>query len=84
MRLVLFNRKGERDEKVKKAGESRFKTYLAILCASFPDNNLIPYFSSKPTEWKDKEKKRLKTLLIGFAIMLGFAALLISIAVIFG
>lgn len=81
---AIVETEGESDVGVKKAGQSRFKNYLAILCASFPNNKLIPYYSSKPTEWKNMEKKNIKTALIGIAIALGVALLLILIAVLFG
>ena len=74
--VATIETKGERDGDVEKVGKTKFENYLAILRTSFPDNKLIPYFSSKPTEWKNKEKKETKTIIIGLAVAFGVLGLL--------
>lgn len=74
--VATIETKGERDGDVEKAGKTKFESYLAILRTSFPDNKLIPFFSSKPTEWKNKEKKETKTIIIGLAVAFGILGLL--------
>jgi hypothetical protein len=74
--VAIVETKGERNDDVEKAGKTKFENYLAILRTSFPDNKLIPYFSSKPTEWKNKEKKETKTIIILLAVAFGLLGLL--------
>ncbi len=81
--VATIEAKGERDGDVEKAGKTKFENYLAILRTSFPDNKLIPYFSSKPTEWKNKEKKEIKTIIIGLVCAFGGLGLLGLIAYFF-
>ena len=81
--VATIEAKGERDGDVEKAGKTKFENYLAILRTSFPDNKLISYFSSKPTEWKNKEKKEIKTIIIGLACVFGGLGLLGLIAYFF-
>jgi len=81
--VAIIEAKGERDGDVEKAGKTKFENYLAILRTSFPDNKLIPYFSSKPTEWKNKEKKEIKTIIIGLVCAFGGLGLLGLIAYFF-
>lgn len=81
--VATIEAKGERDGDVEKAGKTKFENYLAILRTSFPDNKLIPYFSSKPTEWKNKEKKEIKTMIIELVCAFGGLGLLGLIAYFF-
>lgn len=75
--ITIIETKGERSADVEDAGKAKFANLLAVLRTSFPQNKLLPYFESKPIEWK---KKNSKTILIAIICILGGFGLLILLA----
>lgn len=55
MLISTIEIKGERSYEVEDAGKAKFENLLMILRTNFPNNKLIPYFSAKPIEWKNKK-----------------------------
>lgn len=71
-------------DKLRKASMSKFSTQLSLLRVAFPDNKLLPYFTSKEQAFIEAEKKRKRKFYIILACC--FAPLLIGtiLALIFG
>ena len=72
--ITIIETKGERSADVEDAGKAKFANLLAVLRTSHPQNKLLPYFESKPIEWK---KKNSKTILIALICIFGGFGLLV-------
>ena len=59
------------NKKVVKTALAKFENNLKILQLTYPENKLIPFFTSKPIEWKEAKQKKRKKKLIKWAIFLG-------------
>lgn len=77
--IAIIETKGERSADVGNAGKAKFSNLLAVLCTSYPQNKLLPYFESKPAEWKDKDRKELMRIVK--ALLIAFGALFILIGI---
>lgn len=82
--ITIIETKGERDADVEDAGKAKYANFLAVLRTSYPQNKLLPYFESKPVEWKNKDRKETKNIVIALLICFGLLLIIIGIVALFG
>ena len=79
--ISIIESKGEKNEDLEKTALSKYTNTLKIIQLTYPDNKLIPFFSSKIQEWKDAKKKENKKQWIFILIcLIGGPLLLLLLA----
>lgn len=69
-----------KDIQIIKEAKTKYNNLLGILRTGYPSNKLLPFFESKPKEWKEKERKQnllVLYILLGFMLFFALVFLLV-------